>query len=167
MKNIGRSILDSLALALLAGCICSGPANAQQSYGKFTLPVEAQWKGITLPPGHYTFRFERPLGTMAVAREGRHLAMILADSVDHEASSQSSLVLQEAGGVVAIRELRLAGSDLVLNYGPARAAGRKVLETRRMIPVTLQGASVKRTTVAAPPMPGTAGAAHRSGMGIR
>jgi hypothetical protein len=143
MKTVGRYILDALAVALLAGCIGSGPANAQPGSGKFILPVEANWNGITLLPGQYSFRFDRPLGTMLLVRGGQHVGMLLAQSANREIPGRSSLMLEETGGVIEVRELRLADWGLVLRYGPAKTAAGKVIETRRLVPVTAQGATIR------------------------
>jgi len=166
MKTVGRYIFDSLALALLAGCIGAGPANAQQGTGKFSLPFEAHWNGITLLPGNYSFRFNRPLGGLTLARGYKNVAMILPSSLDRKASTESSLLLEEVNGVPTVCELRLADSDLVLLYRP-QTATQKLIEARRLVPITAQGATLKRGAIIAAPMPGAAPASTRPGMGLR
>lgn len=167
MKTMRRYIFDSLALALLAGCIGAGPANAQQASGKFSLPVEAHWNGITLRPGNYSFRFDHPLGMMVLARGQKNLAMILAESYYRGPCNESSLMVEEVNGVNSIRELRLAGADLILRYAPPKSARHKVIEARRLIPVTAQGAAVKRATSIAAPLPGNLSTPPRGTTSVR
>jgi hypothetical protein len=167
MKTVRRYILDALAAALLAGCIGSGPANAQPGAGKFTLPFEANWNGITLAPGHYTFRFDRPLGTMSLVRGGKHVGMLLAQSANREIPGGSSLMLEETAGVITVRELRLADWGLILRYGPAKAAAGKVIESRRLVPVTAQGAAIRRGASDSAPLSGTGTAGAHPGAHVQ
>jgi hypothetical protein len=148
MKTVRGFVIDSLALALLAGCIGSGPAKAQGAAGQFRLPVEAHWNGITLPPGDYSFHFTKALGAMAVTRGDKQVAWVLAQSVGPWEFSQSSVLLEQSGGVTTLRELRLANADLVLHYGPPKTG--KVVEVRLLVPITTQGASIKRDAPVAP-----------------
>lgn len=167
MKTIGRYILDSLAVALLAGCIGSGAANAQSVVGKFNLEFETHWNGFTLQPGSYSFRFDRPLGAMILTCGRKHLGMLLAQSVDPEASSQTSLMLEEVDGVLSVRELRLPDSNLILRYPAAKTATGKAIETRRLVPVTAQAATIKRVTPIKAPLSGAATESTRPTMDAR
>jgi hypothetical protein len=167
MKTIRRYIFDSLAVALLAGCIGSGAANAQSVTGKFSLDLETHWNGVTLPPGSYSFRFDRPLGATILTCGKKHVGMVLAQSVDAEASSQSSLMLEEVDGVISVRELRLPDSDLILRYPAAKAGTGKAIETRRLVPVAAQAATIKRVAPIKAPLSGAATGSVRPRMDAR
>ena len=57
--NRSFKLVAPLGLALLAGCFTANLASAQEAYrGKFTLPVEAQWGQLVLPPGEYSFTLD-------------------------------------------------------------------------------------------------------------
>jgi hypothetical protein len=148
MKTVRRFVIDSLTLALLAGCIALGSASAQGVAGQFRLPVEAHWNGITLSPGDYSFHFSKPLGAMAVMRGDKQVAWVLAAYVSPSRSDDSSVVLEKSEGVTSIRELRLADADVVLYYGPSKTGN--VTAAMRLVPVTTRGASIKRAAPVAP-----------------
>ena len=54
-----RKVLNKLAFAALALGILASAGNAQNAFqGKFTLPFETYWGGVTLPAGNYSFTLE-------------------------------------------------------------------------------------------------------------
>jgi hypothetical protein len=53
-----RKVVNKLAFAALALGILASAGNAQNAFeGKFTLPFETYWGGVTLPAGNYAFTF--------------------------------------------------------------------------------------------------------------
>jgi hypothetical protein len=130
MKTVGRYLFTSLALALLVFCIGSGPANAQGNTCTFDLPFVANWNGITLAPGQYSFRFERPLGLLRLTRGQKYVAAILSASVDRQALTKSSLMIEQSYGVNSVTELRLADWDMVVHFLPVKPANHRAIEER-------------------------------------
>lgn len=66
MNSLKRSNwMKYSGLAALVIALASGLGNAQetvQAKGEFTLPFMAQWEGMTLAPGHYSFTLKRSMG---------------------------------------------------------------------------------------------------------
>jgi len=140
MKTIGHYVFSSLALALLASCIAAGPANAGQITGKFTLPFEAQWGGVTLAAGNYSFTLDNAsaMGMLHLVQGQKNIAMITNQGYNPKASERSALVVVQDCGTTSISELRLVGPDVVLYYQPPKAkrgSSTEERQTSQLIPV--------------------------------
>lgn len=146
--NSTRSLLriKMMVLALFTLPVAAGVVGAQQVpslyRGKFTLPIEARWGEISLPPGDYTFTLNSntppAFVTVRGTREGMPARMILAQSVSERRSSEpSTLVLVRAPGVGVVRALHLAELGLDLEYplpkGKAPKGGALVAEEPQLI----------------------------------
>ena len=144
MKSIRRYMFSSLALALLALTICTGPVNAQQPTGKFRLPFDAQWGLATLPAGDYSFRLDlsRAIVMLHLMHDTKAAGMVIAQSYVEKPCGHSTLVVVEANGVRSVRELRLAGRGLVLTYAAHKPKRGSAVEERASltIPVDWTGA---------------------------
>lgn len=53
MRWMNRSWKNFLLAAVTAMSLFPAPALAQDASGKFVLPREVQWGGVSLPPGEY------------------------------------------------------------------------------------------------------------------
>jgi hypothetical protein len=139
-------ILAPLGLALLAGCFTANLASAQEAYrGRFTLPVEARWGHVVLPPGDYSFTLDHASndGKIMVRRGTGNLGIILTQAIrDRQTSDQSALVLVRSGGNYTIRALRLAELGMTLEYSVPKAGKQLIVQAPQLlerIPVTMGG----------------------------
>jgi hypothetical protein len=119
-------LVVALGLALLAGCLTANPASAQDAFkGSFTLPFEARWGNIVLPPGEYSFTLSHPAvdGIVTIQKEtGRYVGRLLNQGVfDQQRLDRSELILVRRGGNYRIRALRLADLGLTLEYAVPKA----------------------------------------------
>ncbi len=140
MKIIRRYWFSCLALALAASC-CVGPANAQVSTGKFSLPFEAHWGLATLPAGDYSFKLERggPSGMLHVYSGKKAVALVITQSCNPLADEGNTLLVAPVHGKRFIRELRLGQTGFVFYYGAPRARHVDEREIGQLIPVRWSG----------------------------
>ena len=120
-------LFASLALVLLLSCV--GPANAQPLAGKFTLPCVAHWGKVTLTPGEYRFKMERPNGVILVENGQANLGMILPTSIGWGYKAGNSMLISQIASVKSIRELRLGSSGIVLYFPAANPSNHRVVQT--------------------------------------
>ena len=144
--NRSLKLVAPLALALLAGCFTANLASAQEAYrGRFTLPVEARWGHVVLPPGDYSFTLDHASndGKIMVRRGTGNLGIILTQAIrDRQTSDQSALVLVRSGGNYTIRALRLAELGMTLEYSVPKAGKQLIVQAPQLlerIPVTMGG----------------------------
>jgi len=136
MKRLQHFLFASLALVLLLSCV--GTANAQNLTGKFTLPFVAHWGTVTLAPGDYRFRIERPNGLIYVENGRANIGMLVAASIDQCSAAGNSMLVAQTASVKSIRELRLGSSGVVLYFPAATPSNHRVVqtaETRYLIPI--------------------------------
>ena len=136
MKSTKHFLFASLALVLLVSCVAVGPANAQGLSGKFTLPFTANWGGVTLPAGEYSFDMDRPSSLLYISRGTKTLGLVMPQTIDWHYPGKSALVVVENAGGNAIRELRLGGSGVVLRYAPAKQTPKAPLQFTMLLPIT-------------------------------
>jgi len=120
-------LFASVTLALLLSCV--GPANAQGLAGKFTLPCVAHWGKVTLSPGEYRFKMERPNGVVYVENGRANVGMILPASIGWGYGAANSMLITQIASVKSIRELRLGSSGIVLYFPAANPSNHKVVQT--------------------------------------
>ena len=135
-------------LALLAACLCATVASAQTGSstfkGNFTLPFEAQWGEVVLPPGEYTFTlnpFVAPF-TATVRGENRTAMIIAQAPSDREFRGRSELIAIRSGGRLRIRALNVADPGVVLYYGLPKAEKPVIAQAPQLlqrIPVVAAG----------------------------
>lgn len=138
MKTIRISALLRLAtVALLAICLNAGRANAQVVAGKFTLPFEAHWGPVTLPPGDYSFTLDKATldGTITLFRGANAVALISCQGGEEKRFDRSELILVGNSASRSIRELHLAKIGMVLTYRPYRPRRDKAAEEREVAQV--------------------------------
>jgi len=113
-KNQSSRVVKNLVLALAGAFILGGTVKAQGSAceGKFTLPFDAQWGGVTLPSGDYTFTLDSTaLGSyvVTVVQGQRKVAMVMAQGQSHgDTARTSALIVTRSGGRARIQALHLA-----------------------------------------------------------
>jgi len=110
--NANRSfwVIGSLALSLLAMSLEPTSASAQVYRGKFTLPFAANWSGIVLTPGEYSFSLDKltPTAVIEVQRDGKYLGFVVTVSVsDNNSTAKSELIAIPDGAVHRISVLRV------------------------------------------------------------
>lgn len=117
MRWMNRSWKKLLLAAASALSLFPAPALAQDASGKFVLPREVQWGGISLPPGKYSYSVEHRAGETVLLRseDGKHSLIVMASTisiVDPPAISQ--LLLRNEGGdwFVASMVLSIDGEEL-------------------------------------------------------
>jgi hypothetical protein len=68
MRQIQRSWKKLLLAGVSALSLFPAPALAQDAGGKFVLPHEVQWGGVSLPPGEYSYSVEHRAGATVLLR---------------------------------------------------------------------------------------------------
>jgi len=112
--NQSSRMVKNLALALVGVFIFAGAVNAQEPacQGKFTLPFEAQWGGVTLPAGGYAFTLNSTaVGSrvVTVVRDQQKVAIVMAQGRSKSDSTKASaLIVTRIGGRARIDALHLA-----------------------------------------------------------
>ena len=112
--NRSSRMARHLVLALVSACIFAGAASAQEPAceGKFTLPFEAQWGGVTLPAGGYAFTLNSTaVGSrvVTVVRDQQKVAIVMAQGRSKSDSTKASaLIVTRIGGRARIDALHLA-----------------------------------------------------------
>ena len=113
-KNQSSRVVKNLVLALAGAFILGGTVKAQGSAceGKFTLPFDAQWGGVTLLSGDYSFTLDSTaLGSyvVTVVQGQRKVAMVMAQGQSHgDTARTSALIVTRSGGRARIQTLHLA-----------------------------------------------------------
>lgn len=133
-----------VALALAALCLTTGLAAAGEMADgyKFTLPVQAHWNSVTLPPGDYTFTLTGSgIDTrVLVKKEGNYVAVLLTSGglIEKKSSDSGALNLVLRNGAYYVRTLSLPNQDVDFHYLTPKAGGRFTAsnsKTVRSIPV--------------------------------
>ncbi len=145
--NRSLKLVAPLAFALLAGCFTANRANSQEIYrGSFTLPVEAQWGNVVLPPGEYSFTLDHgtAAGKVTIQGEsGQTLGFILNQAVyDRQTFDRSELVLALSGGNYTIRAVRMADLGVTLEYSAPKTGKQQIVQGPQLlerIPVAMGG----------------------------
>ena len=145
--NQSSRMVKNLALALVGVFIFAGAVNAQEPAceGKFTLPFDAQWGGVTLPSGDYTFTLDSTaLGSyvVTVVQGQRRVAMVMAQGQSHgDSAKASALIVTRSGGRARIHALHLAELGDFF-YGAPKAEGLQMASTPQLIqriPISTNG----------------------------
>ncbi len=107
-----------LALAILAVCFNAGRVSAQDFHGKFTLPVEARWGPVTLPPGEYSIIVDhQPVLGKVFLSGTRKNAIIAPTIIDHlDVPKHTGLICEWSSGRFNVRSLYVEELNLVLSY---------------------------------------------------
>ncbi len=121
MKTLSLRTLMAATIAVVALSFSTGVAHAQAFYqGTFTLPFTAQWGGMVLTPGQYTFILDSPSspGVITVRREDhRGVGMVFANGHDvRRKIARSELVAVATGETYRVRALRLAEVGMTLDF---------------------------------------------------
>jgi hypothetical protein len=114
LKLLTKLVIAVLALGALATC-----GNAQNAYqGKFTLPFEAHWGGVTLPAGDYTFALRSASVPYVVQIQGGATnSFILAITADPKiASGHAQLNLVDIGGEQSVQTFEVPELGLTFSY---------------------------------------------------
>jgi hypothetical protein len=98
-------MISRLALVAFLGLAIVGPgAGAQtESAGRFSLPFEARWGGISLGAGDYTFSVEN-FSIVRVRQGQKELGVVLLQSYDraHGRNENASLICIRHDGTCAV-----------------------------------------------------------------
>ncbi len=144
--NRSFKLVAPLTLALLAGCLTANLASAKEAYnGRFTLPMEARWGNIVLPPGDYSFTLDDATNTGIVSIRGRngYLGVILNQGTrDLQSSARTELIVVRSGENYTIRALRLADLSTAYEYTVPKAGKQLIVQAPQLlerIPVTVGG----------------------------
>jgi hypothetical protein len=144
--NRSFKLVAPLGLALLAGCLTANLASAQEAYnGRFTLPVEARWGHVVLPPGDYLLTLDHATdrGIITLRRGTKLVAMVLNQATDDlQTFDRSELVLVRSGGNYTIRALRLAELSMTLEYSVPKTGKQLIVQAPQLlerIPVMMGG----------------------------
>jgi hypothetical protein len=109
-------LLGFLALAILALSLSPTSARAQTYGGNFTLPFQAHWGTLVLPPGDYSFTIDSltPAGKIVVRRNGKNLGLIMIGSVaSYSAPGNSALNAVPTPKAYRINVLRVHGVAVI------------------------------------------------------
>ncbi len=124
MKSIRSSMLLKLLILTVGALGASlGSAQAQSTVGKFTLPHEARWGAVLLPPGSYTFSLRSatlPAAVMVAKAGSAEGAIVLPLMV-----SDRKIDGHQQTGTRSRRQRRIIGKRTVpgrTRYEPALCA---------------------------------------------
>jgi hypothetical protein len=112
-----------LLFATLGVGLSSTLGQAQQYQGKFTLPFEARWGMVTLPPGEYSIELDtatHPYITIRHGTSGRGFVMTNAITED-TVSGHSALLAFSTGDSYRIRMFHVEELGLTLNFNSPKA----------------------------------------------
>jgi hypothetical protein len=88
------NLVKILSLGVLVAGINATLANAQEIKGKFTMPFEAHWGGITLPAGDYTIALDPAARSAIKVMQGdRGTGFVLTRGVSEDTKSGASAML--------------------------------------------------------------------------
>jgi hypothetical protein len=146
--NRSLSMVRNLVLALATASIFTGVAKAQATLysGKFTLPFEAHWGGLTLPAGDYSFQLNSSGhgSDMIVVLQGtRKLGFVMSEAYNQAPQSeQSELIVTRSSGRARIVALHAGELGTDFYYHLPKAEGRLIAsapELIQRIPVSRNG----------------------------
>jgi hypothetical protein len=134
------SLIRFSGLALLAACFVAGHANAQVFQGRFTLTSQAQWGGVTLSPGDYSFTLDSvdAQSFLHLYRGRTGVGMILAQSFDKSYSGHAELTVEQG----TVRTLNIPDLGVIYQYAPQRPKHITAPEERQLaqlVPVAAVG----------------------------
>jgi hypothetical protein len=112
-------VVSKLGLAALALGIFGSAGNAQNAFeGKFTLPSETYWGGVTLPAGNYTFTLGSKTSPYTFYIRGEKTnAIVMALVSDPGAiSSHAQLDLVDISDVHAIKTFEAPELGVTFTY---------------------------------------------------
>lgn len=134
-----------LKTAALAAVLVSALSlvQAQNVKGSFNLPMEVHWGRAILAPGAYTFSMSSQSASLPailqLQREGRFVGNVLTMSQDPAKSGESSLLLTQAGGIYAVRELRVGNVGVFTYAIPKQKIIRVAQDNTVKLPVSSLG----------------------------
>jgi len=114
-----RKVVSKLAFAALALGILASAGNAQNAYqGKFTLPFETYWGGVTLPAGNYAFTLESKTSpyTFYIRGEKANVIVMALGSDTGVVSSRAQLDLVDISNVHAIKTFEAPELGITFSY---------------------------------------------------
>jgi len=118
--NINRHLkfCGFFALALLAISTVPTVASAQVFRGNFTLPFAAQWGGLALPAGDYSFTADSltASGFVTIQHEGQYLGRVMVAGVSYDTPyNDNELIAIPIGQIYRVSMLRL-GHECVISF---------------------------------------------------
>ena len=114
-----RKVVNKLAFAALALGILASAGNAQNAFqGKFTLPFETYWGGVTLPAGNYSFVLESKTFpyTFYIRGEKANVVVMALESDTGAISSHAQLDLVDISDVHAIKTFEAPELGVTFTY---------------------------------------------------
>jgi hypothetical protein len=137
MRTSSLRTLMAATVAVVAFSFSAGIAHAQAFYqGTFTLPFTAQWGGMVLTPGQYTFVLDSASsrGIITVRHENRGVGMVFAMGRNIRRNlAQSELIAVSTGDAYRVRALRLAEVGMTLDFAVPKSKGRLMAEAPQLI----------------------------------
>jgi hypothetical protein len=112
-------LLTKLGVAALALSALATAGNAQNAYqGKFTLPVETHWGGVTLPAGDYTFTLPSNSAPYRLYIQGQgSAAIITAAAADYKVvSGHAQLNLVDIADVQTVQTFEAPELGVTFSY---------------------------------------------------
>lgn len=139
VRDVTKATL--FAATLLIASLFGSPANAQVGFqGRFSLPYEAHWGEVVLPPGDYqvTFIYGSVSTTVAI-RDAKSLRMVALEPVNirEDSKGESSLLIHTRGSQRVVYGLRIAelGEAFLYEYPRARGGSIEEASQAQTIPV--------------------------------
>lgn len=131
MKTIrSLTILAGLSLVLLALGVTGAKAQDGQSLsitnlnGTFTLPLDAQWKNMSLPAGTYTLQYGTLNGFHIVevqgTAKGSPHGLILVQQPESTSAKNNAIVCVREGGTLVVRALEMPSIGQSANFAMPR-----------------------------------------------
>jgi hypothetical protein len=151
-KGAERSLGTAIASRESSARICTSggyipkrfplESSAQEYQGEFTLPFEARWGAVTLPPGDYTFKVDGANHRCITGRQGlRGRGFVMVQGIrDEKIPGSSAMIAVPTGGNYRIRLLHLAELDLTLYFAQPKAEGPVLAQApvlNRRVPILM------------------------------
>ena len=143
MRPIHRSWKKLLLAGVSALSLFQVPALAQDASGKFVLPHEVQWGGVSLPAGEYSYSVQHRAGETVLLRSanGKHNLIVMASTVSTvDAPEKTQLLLRNEAGqwFVSAMVVSVDGEELHFPPPPRRA---EVAQDAKLHPAKLAALS--------------------------
>jgi len=108
--NRSRMMVRCLVFASLAVCFSAAMLSAEEWSGTFSLPFEARWDRVVLPPGDYSVYFNTAGNGQMVLRQGtRRIGLVWVSAEETPATSaKSQLLIVREGGTANVHILYVA-----------------------------------------------------------
>jgi hypothetical protein len=133
MRQLHRSWKKLLLAGVSALSLFPAPALAQDASGKFVLPHEVQWGGVSLPPGEYSYSIEHRAGEIVLLRSasGKHSVIGMASTISTvDAPEKTQLLLRNEAGQWFVSAMVFSMDGEELQFAPPTKRAEVAQDTK-------------------------------------